>query len=169
MQCFCHFLNAFCKLCSALSVILPWFWLPQSCHDGSIFNGGNREKSQETKSGEYGGHGIAVMLFLVKNSLVKFKMVHYHNARANSFATKFWVKIFTHFHAVTAKGHSSIQNSLSVSPFSVSWLFHSNTHVWVMLSFLNTCLIARVSVPLVLRSAQNLMNSWWINHKITSG
>jgi cold shock CspA family protein len=39
-------------------------------------------------------------------------MVHCHDATASSFVTKGRGDVFAHFHAVTVKRHSSMQNSL---------------------------------------------------------
>jgi hypothetical protein len=50
-------------------------------------------------------------------------------------------------------------------------LFHSNIHVWLMLSTPSDCLIIpRVTVALFPRFAQHLMHTCcWIHQKITSG
>jgi hypothetical protein len=49
-------------------------------------------------------------------------------------------------------------------------LFHSDTHLWFILSFPDTCPgIAQVSVTLFPRFAQNLMHiHCWIHHEIAS-
>jgi hypothetical protein len=41
------------------------------CQNDGLFNRRNREKLQEAKSGEWGGWETTVMLFFVKDSLMK--------------------------------------------------------------------------------------------------
>jgi hypothetical protein len=114
------------------------------------------------------------------------------DATASPFVTKFQGEVFIHFHAVAVKRHSSIRNWLFGLPggilceqspwcqrkrwactldFTLHLACCSNTHVWLMLSFLNTCLIiARVTISLFPRFARNLMHAHCRFHRqITSG
>jgi hypothetical protein len=68
-----------------------------------IFNQGNREKSQGGKSSEQGGWGMTVMMFLVKNSPVEIEV-------RRCIVAKVLGEVLTHFHAVTVKRHSSMNN-----------------------------------------------------------
>jgi hypothetical protein len=110
--------------------------------------------------------GATVMLYLVKNSLVKSKCetVHCCDATESSFVAK--VQIFAHFHAVWPARTSSLWKiprchikwwacpwlcSSTVSPFSVSVTldFPSTAHACLI--------IERVPVELFPRFTQNLM------------
>jgi hypothetical protein len=78
---------------------------------------------QGVKSDEWSEWGTTVMLFLVKNSLVEKEVRDgalswcngqfiCRDATASSSVARVRVKVFAHFHAVTAKRHSSMQNWL---------------------------------------------------------
>jgi hypothetical protein len=88
---------------SAPLAILPQ--MPQLCQNGFIFNRGNRENLQGAKSGDWGGWRMTVVLFLVKNSLVKNEVWDSVLSQCNSqfFVTKVCGKIFSYFHTVTIK------------------------------------------------------------------
>jgi hypothetical protein len=135
-----------------------------------------------------GGWGTKVVLFMVKNSLVKNKVrdgaLSWCNATASSFGVKVRDEVFTHFQAVAVKrtevceiGCLACQDGFFVNnPLDVkenmsmllTFLFTSLTfsrsrcvlifRVRLMLSSPNACLIvARISIALFLRFAQNLM------------
>jgi hypothetical protein len=102
-----------------------------------------------------------------------------HDATASSFVTKVRGEAFVHFHTVTVicridclacRDEFFVNNPLDVKEnvdhahlsrlfwSALNQPYHSNTHVQLKLSFLKACLIiARVSVALSPRSAQNLM------------
>jgi hypothetical protein len=125
---------------------------------------------------------------LVKYSLVKKDALSWCNSQF--FVAKFRGEVIAHCKAVAVKRHSSMRNWLFGLPgwifceqsawcerklwacidFAFTWLafiglgefgiFHSNTPVRLMLSYLNTCIvIPRVSVSLYPRFAQNLMHN----------
>jgi hypothetical protein len=110
--------------------------------------------------------------------------VRCRDATTNSFVAKFRGEFFSHFHAVSVKGHSIVQNWLFGLPRRIlceqfpliSWKMMSmlftllftclaffrfrvfwTLWVWLMLFFPNACLIiARVSVAL----CRDLRRSW---------
>jgi hypothetical protein len=108
---------------------------------------------------------MTVMLLLVKHSLVKNGALLWCNSQL--FHCQIWGEVLAHFHALTVKCHSSLQNPLFGLPgwilcdqflnfkekdenapvFALHmcrhfqswrvWLFYSNTSGWLMLSSLN--------------------------------
>jgi hypothetical protein len=104
----------------------------------------------------------------------KFETVRCRDATASLFSTKVRGKVFAHFHAVTIKRHSSLQNWLfglsrqilceqsswcewkwwacswlvltCLTIFRSQWVWtcHSNTRIWLMLSSLNACPIMAI-------------------------
>jgi hypothetical protein len=131
------FFNAFWKLCSVRVFRTAY----NSASITSIASKWRKtEKSQGTKSGEQDGWRKAVMLFLVKNTLVKIKCekVHYHDATASYFVTKVRIKVFTHFHAVTVNRHSSMDCLACQDEFLMS-----RTMMIMLLTLLFTCLASQ--------------------------
>jgi hypothetical protein len=106
----------------------------------------------------------------------KSEMMRYHDATASSFVAKVPGDVFTNFHLVAIKRHlvcgigcftcqyeSFASSSLNIKEndqHALDFVPHlSNTHVLLMLSSLNTCLIiSRVSVSIFLTFAQNLIH-----------
>jgi hypothetical protein len=76
------------------------------------FNFGSRKKSQDAKSGEYGGWGMtAIFAFRQKLLGEECDTGRCHGEAARSVLAKVRGDVFARFHAVAAKRRSGTQNS----------------------------------------------------------